>query len=250
MEAWLEPLLDAETMRSVDAWAIEERGTPSLDLMESAGGAVAEAALAISASGPARIVCGKGNNGGDGLVAARRLAATGVEAEVLLLWPADELSADAAANLRRFDGRVVELELGRAPAALAGSGMIVDAVFGTGFAGAPRDPAAAAIEAINEAAAPVVAADIASGVDASTGRVEGAAVEADCTVTFHAAKLGHWIAPGKRHRGELRVAAIGIPSGGPEEGPGALLTPAAIALAPRRGADSTKFSSGQVLIAV
>jgi NAD(P)H-hydrate epimerase len=249
MEAWLEPLLDAETMRSVDAWAIEERGTPSLDLMESAGGAVAEAALAISASGPARIVCGKGNNGGDGLVAARRLAATGVEAEVLLLWPADELSADAAANLRRFDGRVVELEPGRAPAALAGSGVIVDAVFGTGFAGAPRDPAAAAIEAINEAAAPVVAADVASGVDASTGRVEGAAVEADCTVTFHAAKLGHWIAPGKRHRGELRVAAIGIPSGGPAEGPGALLTPAAIALAPRRGADSTKFSSGQVLIA-
>ncbi|MQA73213.1 MAG: NAD(P)H-hydrate dehydratase [Solirubrobacterales bacterium] len=249
MEDWLEPLLDAETMRSVDAWAIEEHGTPSLELMEVAGRAVAEAALAIAAPGPARVVCGKGNNGGDGLVAARQLAETGHEVEVLLLWPADQLSADGATNLERFAGSVGEAGPGRLPTALAGSGVIVDAIFGTGFAGAPRDPAATAIEAINGAGAPVVAADIASGVDASSGRVEGAAVDAEATVSFHAGKLGHWIAPGKRHRGDLRVAEIGIPPGGPGEAPGGLLAPGVLGIAPHRGDDSTKFSSGQVLIA-
>ena len=97
-----------------------------------------------------------------------------------------------------------------------GPGVVVDAIFGTGFAGEPRDPAAAAIDAINGCGAPVVAADIASGVNASSGEVEGAAVEADLTVSFHAPKLGHWIAPGKRHTGELRVVPIGIPDGAPE----------------------------------
>ena len=201
MESWLEPLHDAETMRAVDAWAIDEQGVPSLELMEAAGRALAEAAEEVAHQGPARIVCGKGNNGGDGLVAARHLAAAGHEVEVLLLWPAAELSGDAAANLERFEGAVRELADGEASGALAGSGVVVDAIFGTGFSGAPREPAAAAIEAINACGAPVVAADIASGVDASTGEVAGAAVDADLTVSFHAAKLGHWVAPGKRHAG-------------------------------------------------
>jgi NAD(P)H-hydrate epimerase len=249
MEPWLEPLHDAASMRAADAWAIEERGVPSLELMEAAGLALAEAAAELAGSGPVKVVCGKGNNGGDGLVAARRLAATGFEVETLLLWPVGELSGDAAANLERLDGPVRELDPAAAPAALRGAGLIVDAIFGTGFSGAPREPAAGAIQAINDAAAPVVAADIASGVDASTGEVEGEAVEAGLTVAFHAAKLGHVIAPGKRHTGRLQVAEIGIPDGAPAEAPGGLIGPAALALAPRRGADSTKFSSGQVLIA-
>src|SRR5688500_13781653 len=99
MESWLEPLLDADTMRTVDAWAIEERGVPSLGLMEAAGRAVAEAAEEIAAQGPVRVVCGKGNNGGDGLVAARQLAHGGHDVEVLLLSPPGELSDDASANL-------------------------------------------------------------------------------------------------------------------------------------------------------
>ena len=98
---------------------------------------------------------------------------------------------------------------------MRGAGVVVDAVFGTGFAGSPRGPAASAIEAINQVDAPVVATDIASGVNASTGEVEGTAVAADVTVTFHAPKLGHWIAPGKEHTGELQVAPIGIPEGAP-----------------------------------
>ena len=215
MEAWLEPVYDATGMRAADAWAIDEQQVPSLELMETAGAAVADAARSVARPGPARVVCGKGNNGGDGLVAARQLAGTGYEVEALLLWPADELSPDATANLERFDGAVVEVGPGEIAAALEGSGVVVDAIFGTGFSGAPRAPADAAIEAINGCGAPVVAADIASGVDASTGEVEGTAVDADVTVSFHRAKLGHWIAPGKAHAGELRVAEIGIPAGAP-----------------------------------
>jgi NAD(P)H-hydrate epimerase len=264
IEPWMEGLLDAERMRAVDAWAIEDRGVSSLELMERAGAAVAEAADERAGDGPVRVVCGKGNNGGDGLVAARRLRETGFEVEVLLLWPADELAPDAAENLRRLqveDGSggdggargaarvaVRELAEGDVAPALAGSGAIVDALFGTGFSGAPREPAAAAIAAINSAGAAVVAADLPSGVDASTGVAEGAAVEAEVTVSFHAAKLGHWVAPGRKLRGELRVAPIGIPAGAPGEPAAGLIGDAVLELAPRRRPGSTKFSSGEVLV--
>ena len=246
MEPWLTPLYDAEGMRSVDRWAIEERGVPSLELMEVAGRAVAEAVAALAPDGPVRVVCGKGNNGGDGLVAARHLAEMGFEVEALLLWPEDELSGDAAANLERFAAEHVDAGLDQR---LTGSGAVVDAIFGTGFGGAPRAPAAAAIDAINRCGVPVVACDIASGVDASCGEVEGAAVEADLTVSFHAAKLGHVIAPGKAHAGELQVAPIGIPEETPSEPAGGAIDPAVLDLAPHRGPRSTKFSSGQVVIA-
>jgi NAD(P)H-hydrate epimerase len=248
MEDWLEPIYDAAGMRAADAWAIEEQRVPSLELMERAGAALAEAARSGARPGPARVVCGKGNNGGDGLVCARELADTGYEVEVLLLWPAAELSPDAGANLERFGGTVLEPGPDQVAPALQGAGVVVDAVFGTGFSGVPRAPADAAIEAINGCEAPVVAADIASGVDASTGEVEGTAVEADITVTFHRAKLGHWIAPGKTHTGELRVAEIGIPAGAPGDPAAGVITDAVLGLAPRRSPGSTKFDSGQVLV--
>jgi ADP-dependent NAD(P)H-hydrate dehydratase / NAD(P)H-hydrate epimerase len=246
MEPWLEPLYDAEGMRAVDRWAIEEIGVPSLELMEAAGRAVAEAVGELAPHGPVRVLCGKGNNGGDGLVAARYLREAGFEVEALLLWPGGDLSGDAAANLERVEAE----PLGSEPEArLAGSAAIVDAIFGTGFSGVARDPAAAAIEAIGRSGAPVVACDVASGVDASSGEVEGPAVEAAITVSFHAAKLGHRIAPGKWHGGELRVVPIGIPTGAPAAPAGGAIEPSVLALAPRRGARSTKFSSGQVTIA-
>jgi ADP-dependent NAD(P)H-hydrate dehydratase / NAD(P)H-hydrate epimerase len=229
MEAWLEPLYDAEGIRAIDRWAIEEQGVPGEDLMEAAGTALAEAVAGLSPQGPVRIVCGKGNNGGDGHVAARHLVAMGFAVEA------------------------AELDSGEAPADLdawlADSGAVVDAIFGTGFAGAPREPAAAAIEAINRCGAPVVACDIASGVAASSGEIEGAAVEADLTVSFHAAKIGHRIAPGKWHTGELRVVPIGIPAGAPSEPTAGTIEAAVLALTPSRGPRSTKFSSGQVVIA-
>jgi ADP-dependent NAD(P)H-hydrate dehydratase / NAD(P)H-hydrate epimerase len=248
-ERWLAPLLDAAAMREADRWAIDERGIGSLELMETAGTAVGEAALELAGPGPVRVVCGKGNNGGDGIVAARAIADRGGEAEVVLLWPRGELSADAKANLERWDGPVVEpADADAVSAALDRSGAIVDAIFGTGFASAPREPALAAIEAINAAEAPVVACDIASGVDASSGVTEGAAVQADRTVTFHAAKVGHRIAPGFECTGRLLVVDIGIPDGAPGRPAAGVITPAVLEQAPRRGATSNKFSSGNVLV--
>ena len=248
MEDWLSPCLDAEQMRAVDAWAIEQQGVPSLDLMETAGEALARAAAERAGSGRVAVVCGKGNNAGDGLVAARLLRSTGFEVDVLLLWPEGELSSDAAINRERLE-RTRQVEPGELGKALEGASVIIDAIFGTGFAGEPRDPAAAAIAAINASGAQVVAADIASGVNASSGEIDGAAVAADATVTFHSAKIGHWVAPGKAHAGELIVAPIGIPAGGPGEGNAGLIDDAVLRLAPLRNAPSSKFSSGQVLIA-
>jgi len=247
MEEWLQPCLDAEEMRATDRWAIREQGVPSLDLMETAGRAVAEAAAEIAASSRAAVICGKGNNGGDGLVAARVLRELGFEVEALLLAPGDQLSDDARANLERFDGArpVDSNEIG---SAIDGAGVVVDAIFGTGFAGTPRDPAASAIEAMNDARAPVVATDVASGVNAGSGEVEGHAVAADLTVTFHAPKLGHWVAPGKEHTGELRVAPIGIPDGAPIDPKAGLIDSHVLELAPPRAAGSTKFTSGQVVV--
>jgi NAD(P)H-hydrate epimerase len=229
MEQWLSPLYDAEAMRAVDRWAIEEQGIAEADLIEAAGTALAEAVGELAPDGPVRVVCGKGNNGADGLVAARHLVATGYEVEALEIF-GGELPGDLDAWLE-------------------GSGAIVDAIFGTGFSGTPREPADAVIEAINRCGAPVVACDIASGVDASTGEITGAAVEADLTVSFHAAKIGHRIAPGKWRTGELRVAPIGIPGGAPGEPQAGTIEAAVLALASRRGSRSTKFSSGQVAIA-
>ena len=229
MEPWLNPLYDAEGSRAIDAWAIEEQGIASAQLMETAGTALAEAVASLSPQGPVRIVCGKGNNGGDGQVAARHLRRTGFAVETAELW-----SDDPPRDLDAW---------------LAGSGAVVDAILGTGFSGAPRDPVVGAIEAINRCRAPVVACDIASGVDASSGEIAGAAIAADLTVTFHTAKLGQRIAPGKWHTGELRVAAIGIPPGAPAEPAAGVIEPAVLALAPRRGPRSSKFSSGQVAIA-
>src|SRR6476469_7914092 len=104
MESWLNPLYDAEGMRAVDRWAIEEVGVPSLDLMEAAGRAVAEVVAGLAREGPVRVVCGKGNNGGDGFVAARLLREMGFEVEALLLWPGEELRGDAAVNFERVAG--------------------------------------------------------------------------------------------------------------------------------------------------
>jgi ADP-dependent NAD(P)H-hydrate dehydratase / NAD(P)H-hydrate epimerase len=228
MESWLNPLYDAEGTRAVDSWAIEGQGIPGSELMEAAGAALAEAAAESAGEGPVRIVCGKGNNGGDGLVAARRLREMGFAVDVA------EILSDGPGDLDRW---------------LEGSGAVVDAIFGTGFSGAPREPAATAIEAINRCSAPVTACDIASGVDASSGEVASVAVEADLTVAFHAAKLGQKIAPGKWHTGKLRVAPIGIPPGAPSEPAAGGIDDAVLDLLPARGERSTKFSSGQVVVA-
>ncbi len=241
------PLPDAAAMRAVDRWAIDEQGVPSLDLMERAGTGVARAVEELAPDGPVTVVCGKGNNGGDGLVAARLLREAGREVAVLAAAPLDELKGDARENLLRLPGAPpAQLDSDRS---LGRSAAIVDALLGTGFTGELHGPVADAIDAVNAAGTPVVSVDVPSGVDASTGVVGARAVRAAVTVTFHAAHPGLWIHPGKAHAGEVCTLDIGIPRGAPATADVGLIEGTVLALLPRRGASSTKFTSGHVLVA-
>jgi ADP-dependent NAD(P)H-hydrate dehydratase / NAD(P)H-hydrate epimerase len=241
------PLLDAEQQRAADGWAIES-GEPGIRLMERAGAGLVDRLVTRVPDGQIAVVCGKGNNGGDGLVAARRLRELGRDVDVLMLAPGDELRGDALANFERLPGAAA------APfsaTALDGATVIVDAILGTGFRGEPREPARSAIEAINAArarGAVAIACDVPSGVDASTGEVLGPAVRADLTITFHAAKPGLWIAPGKDHAGEVEVVGIGIGADAPVVPRLGLVDAAVLDQVPRRGRESTKFAAGAVLV--
>jgi NAD(P)H-hydrate epimerase len=245
---WLQPLPDAERMRAIDRWAIDVRGVPSLELMERAGTGVTRAVERLVPDGPAVVMCGTGNNGGDGLVVARLLRDAGREVTVVCAGSRSKLTGDVLANLERLPGSA-PLELAQSGDALAGASVVVDALLGTGFAGEPRGEVGEAIAAIQDCAAPVISVDVPSGVDASTGVVSGVAVRATATVTFHAAKPGLWIHPGKIHAGEVEVLDIGIPRGAPRDAEIGLIAPAALQLLPRRTTVSTKFSSGHVLVA-
>jgi len=199
--------------------AAEERypGYPDTipELMDRAGGAVArEAMLAYPSATRFACVCGGGSNGGDGRVAAR------------VLREAGHLADEVDEGLADYD-------------------VVIDALFGTGFHGAPRPEAASTIERINAAPAAVVSVDVPSGVDASTGEIVGAAVAADLTVTFHAPKVGLVVAPGRFKAGRIVVAAIGL-----EPGPTEIVraTPAILGAVPRRGDRDTKYSSGAVVV--
>ena len=243
---WLEPLPDAGEQRALDEWAISERRIPSLELMERAGTGLADVVDHLVVGGEISVVCGKGNNGGDGYVAARVLRERGRKVRVLALAPVEELRGDALDNARRLPGDPPESFSARA---LDGASGIVDAIFGTGFSGEPREPAAGAIAAINACSeAVVVACDTPSGVNASTGEVSGEAVRARATATFHAGKPGLWIAPGKDHSGEVRVIDIGIPAGGPGSPSVGLISDRVTDGVPRRGRESTKFAAGSVLV--
>ena len=248
LPSWLEPLPDAAQQRGLDSWAIEQLGISGVVLMERAGAGLAER-CARQPPGPIAVVCGGGNNGGDGLVAARLLREEGRETRVLLLGDPDDLRGDARTNLERLPGAPPEQF---SDGGLDGAVAIVDAILGTGFSGTPREPAAAAIAAINLAAADgaaVIACDVPSGVDATTGQVLGVAVRAGQTVTFHAGKPGLWISPGKRHAGVVWVIDIGIPYGrGAARPMVGLIRPEVGAEIPRRDSGSDKFTAGSVLV--
>jgi ADP-dependent NAD(P)H-hydrate dehydratase / NAD(P)H-hydrate epimerase len=247
LPAWTTPLLDAEQQRAADGWAIES-GEPGIRLMERAGAGLFDTLFRQAPHGRVAVVCGKGNNGGDGLVAARLLRELGRDVDVLMLADGDELRGDARTNFERLPGAAA------APfssSALGSPAVIVDAILGTGFSGEPREPARSAIEAINRArqrGAVVIACDVPSGVDASTGEVLGPAVRAALTVTFHAAKPGLWIAPGKDHAGEVEVVDIGIGDDAPVVPRLGLIDAAVLDEVPRRGRESTKFAAGAVLV--
>jgi ADP-dependent NAD(P)H-hydrate dehydratase / NAD(P)H-hydrate epimerase len=255
LPGWLEPLPDAAAQRALDAWAIEQRHIPGLELMERAGQGLAELVARRIPAGVIAVVCGHGNNGGDGFVAARLLREAGREVDVQLIGGASrELSHDARANCERLPGAPPRPFH---PGSLMEVAGIVDAVLGTGSRGVPREEALDAVETLAAAAErgiPVVACDVPSGVDASTGEVPGPAVRAVATATFHAGKPGLWIAPGKWHAGEVAVVPIGIPAddrpGRQGEGGAAigLIGDGVLAGLPRRGAEATKFDGGSVLV--
>jgi NAD(P)H-hydrate epimerase len=241
----MEPLLEAGEMREVDRWAIHERKIAVETLMERAGEGLADVVSRRVPAGRVVIVCGKGNNGGDGIVAARVLRKAGRDVEVLLVWPAEWMGADAQAQLGKLPGpKPVPFEAGR----LNKAHVIVDCLLGTGSSGSPRSPADQVIAEMEAAKAPVIACDVPSGVDATTGEVEGPAVHCIATATFHRPKVGLWVRPGKEYAGEVEVVDIAIPRGGPASPEAGLVSATVLREVPRRTAASTKFSSGNVFI--
>ena len=208
-----EPLYSADEMRAAEARYPGYPGTAD-ELMERAAAAVADEALrAFPDAGRFAVVCGGGANGGDGRIAARLLRDAG----------RDAVETDDP----------------------AGADVVIDALFGTGFRGALRPEAAALIERMNASGAPILSVDLPSGVDATTGEVAGAVVHADVTVTFHGAKVGLAVAPGRFHAGRVVVADIGL-----EPAPTAVVraTPSVLGLVPRRGARDSKFTAGALLV--
>jgi hydroxyethylthiazole kinase-like uncharacterized protein yjeF len=239
-------LLTTAEMGEADRLTIAA-GTAGIDLMENAGRAVADAAAAVLAGRPVVVVAGPGNNGGDGFVAARILAERGHKVRVSFVGDRGRLKGDAALAAARWSGPVVEA----APSALGGQDVVIDALFGAGLdrdlEGLPR----AMIEAINAGQAPVVAVDLPSGVNGTTGKVMGAAVNASRTVTFFRRKTGHLLLPGRLRCGVLSVADIGIP-----ESVLARIKPAAFANEPPLWADAFptprvdghKYSRGHAVV--
>ncbi len=252
-------LVTSDEMRALDRAAIQDYGIPGVVLMENAGRAVAEAAAQMAApmlpDAHILVVCGRGNNGGDGLVAARHLHNKGLSVQICLLAEPDDLSGDAATNYNI--ARQMGLTINPMPQAqelldsLREADLVIDAILGTGISGEVRGAARAAIEAINQAALPVLAVDIPSGVSADTGAILGEAVAADRTLTLGLAKVGHYSYPGRKYCGEVEVIDISLPADlvAQQQLSTNLITAAdAAAMLPSRWADMHKGDAGRLLI--
>lgn len=199
-------LLTTDEMAECDRLTIKD-GVPGIELMENAGHGVAELAQEAG-EGAIHILCGPGNNGGDGFVAARLLKEWGRDVRVFLLGDLKGLKGDAAAAAAKWTGPVGAVS----PLAVKGADIIVDAMFGAGLARPLEGDAAATVEAINASDAWVIAVDVPSGLDGTSGRALGPAVQADETITFFRPKTGHMLYPGRRLCGDLTVIDIGIPN--------------------------------------
>jgi NAD(P)H-hydrate epimerase len=250
-------LVGAAEMREIDRTAIDGFGVPSITLMDRAGRAVAEAAAEAAApKGRFVVLCGGGNNGGDGYVAARLLRGAGRDARVVALVPPERLTPDARAVREQAQRAGVPIDdQGELVAFEAGVGdVVVDALFGTGLSRAPEGAfaeAIARIEAARVAGARVLAVDVPSGLSADSGRPFGACVRADATVTFAFQKRGLVLHPGPFYAGEVRVADIGIPAAAAARVPVGceiLAESEARLLVPPRRPDAHKGDAGRVLV--
>jgi len=237
-------LLTVAEMARADAAAIAD-GVPSLALMEAAGHAVARAIRARWRPRRVTVLCGPGNNGGDGFVVARLLAQQGWPARVALLGDRDRLAGDAAVNAARWDGPTETLDLG----ALDRADLVVDALFGAGLTRPIEGVAGSVLEAVAARAIPSVAVDMPSGVDGDTGRVLGTAAPAVLTVTFFRAKPGHVLDPGRSLCGDLVVADIGIPAAVLADiGPMAFHNGPALWTLPRPRPTDHKYTRGHAVV--
>jgi hydroxyethylthiazole kinase-like uncharacterized protein yjeF len=198
-------VLTTTEMGQADRLAIAG-GTPGFALMLSAGQAVAQAAMDLVEQGPILVIAGRGNNGGDGFVAAAELAARGRDVSVILLCERDTLKGDAALAARGWKNPVLPFN----PQAIGAPALIIDALFGAGLDRPVKGDPLTVIEAINASGVPVLGVDLPSGINGSTGAVMGAAVRATETITFFRRKPGHLLFPGRLHCGRVRVADIGI----------------------------------------
>ncbi len=198
-------LLSVAEMYQADRLAMEG-GVSGLTLMEAAGAGIAEIIIDRWPRGRCLILCGPGNNGGDGYVVARHLDAAGWEVDLLSLGDPAHLQGDAAAMRDRWDGPIRRLE----DANLADLDLIVDAVFGAGFSRPLEDEVASLFERVRKTGLPVVAVDMPSGVNGDTGAADAAALPASLTVTFFRPKPGHFLYPGRALAGELQIIDIGI----------------------------------------
>ncbi len=199
-------LLTSAEMAQADRLTVAA-GVPGIDLMERAGQAIADAAANLMPTSVA-VVAGTGNNGGDGFIAARILAERGHRTKVLLVGDRDKIKGDAAAAAARWAGPTEPAT----PQRLANAGVVVDAVFGSGLDRPLEGLTLEMIEAMNAQSAPIVAVDLPSGINGTTGAVMGGAVMAARTVTFFRRKPGHLLFPGRRHCGAVAIVDIGIPS--------------------------------------
>ena len=249
-------LFTAEAMREADRRPGTELGVPSLFLMENAGRGCVELIQRRYGASPVRkavIVAGRGNNGGDGYVIARLLAAQGWRTMTLVVARREEISGDARTNLELLPPDTVRFSPeGILPFAgeLAKATIVVDALFGTGLTREITGPPAEAVNLINAAGRPVVAVDIPSGIHGTTGKVLRTAVRADLTVTFAGAKVGQFLYPGAEYVGELRVIEIDIPPSILEESPGYDYIDASTArlLLRPRSRTAHKGSCGHILV--
>src|SRR3954454_2439939 len=201
-------VLTTTEMEHADRLAIAG-GTPGFALMLRAGQAVAEAALQLAEQGPILVVAGRGNNGGDGFVAATELVARGRSVSIILLCDRNTLQGDAALAAKGWKGPVLPCNA----AAIGAPALIIDALFGAGLNRAVKGDPHDIIGAINASGAPVLSVDLPSGINGTTGLVMGAAVRASETVTFFRRKPAHLLLPGRVHCGRVRLADIGIDSG-------------------------------------